>query len=73
MSRRSGRGSISGDLQQVREHGAHPVCSPSTARNLLTIEITLRAAFTEDPGSSLDATLDDGLDGGGLPGVKRVG
>lgn len=42
---------------------------PST----VTIEITVRAAFDEDPGSGLDAALDDGLDGGGLPGVKRIG
>ena len=48
-----------------------PITSQKPSK--LTIDVTVRAEFDEDPGSGLDAALDDGLDGGGLPGVNRLG
>jgi hypothetical protein len=37
----------------------------------LTIELEIRAHFAEDPGSGLDATLDDGFDNDAFPGLSR--
>ncbi|MBN2002245.1 MAG: ATP-binding protein [Anaerolineae bacterium] len=37
----------------------------------LTIELHIRAHFKEDPGSGLDATLDDGFDNNAFPGLRR--
>jgi hypothetical protein len=37
----------------------------------LTIEICIRAHFDKDPGSGLDATLDDGFDNDAFPGLRR--
>ena len=39
----------------------------------LTIELHIRAHFEEDPGSGLDATLDDGFDNNAFPGLHREG
>lgn len=37
----------------------------------LTIEVKIRAHFEEDPGSGLDAALDDGFDNDAFPGLRR--
>ena len=37
----------------------------------LTIELYIRAHFDKDPGSGLDATLDDGFDNDAFPGLRR--
>jgi len=37
----------------------------------LTIEVHIRAHFEEDPGSGLDAALDDGFDNNAFPGLHR--
>ena len=37
----------------------------------LIIELHIRAHFKEDPGSGLDATLDDGFDNDAFPGLRR--
>jgi hypothetical protein len=37
----------------------------------LTIELHIRAHFEKDPGSGLDATLDDGFDNDAFPGLRR--
>jgi hypothetical protein len=37
----------------------------------LDIELTVRAHFAEDPGSGLDAALDDGFDNNAFPGLSR--
>lgn len=37
----------------------------------LTIELAIRAHFEQDPGSGLDATLDDGFDNDAFPGLHR--
>ena len=37
----------------------------------LTIEIHVRAHFEEDPGSGLDAALDDGFDNDAFPDLRR--
>jgi len=37
----------------------------------LTIELYIRAHFKKDPGSGLDATLDDGFDNDAFPGLRR--
>ncbi len=39
----------------------------------LTIEITVRAHYKEDPGSGIDATLEDAFDKGAFPGLKVQG
>jgi hypothetical protein len=38
----------------------------------LAIELKVRAHFEEDPGSGLDAALDDGFDKNAFPGLSRT-
>ncbi len=46
-----------------------PIKSQNPAE--LTITLNIRAHFTEDPGSGLDAALDDGFDNNAFPGLKK--
>lgn len=66
---------ISGDLGSVNAMGPffkkvlQPIASQNPAE--LTITLEIRAHFTEDPGSGLDAALDDGFDNNAFPGLTR--
>jgi hypothetical protein len=46
-----------------------PLASQQPAE--LTIQLDVRAHFEEDPGSGLDAALDDGFDNNAFPGLTR--
>lgn len=66
---------IQGTLQSINEMGPffkkilQPVASQQPAE--LSIEVRISAHFREDPGSGLDAALDDGFDHGAFPGLTR--
>lgn len=67
---------IQGALQSINEMAPffkkilQPVASQQPAE--LSIEVRVSAHFQEDPGSGLDAALDDGFDNGAFPGLTRV-
>jgi hypothetical protein len=66
---------IQGPLASINDMGPffknilQPIASqrPST----LTIELNIYAYFEEDPGSGLDAALDDGFDNNAFPGMTK--
>jgi len=66
---------IRGELGSYKNMGAfyqkilQPIASQQPDE--LTIELHIRAHFEEDPGSGLDATLDDGFDNNAFPGLRR--
>jgi hypothetical protein len=66
---------IRGELGSYKNMGAfyqkilQPIASQQPDQ--LTIELHIRAHFEEDPGSGLDATLDDGFDNNAFPGLHR--
>jgi hypothetical protein len=66
---------IQGELGSYKNMGAlyQKVLQPIASQqpDELTIELYIRAHFTEDPGSGLDATLDDGFDNDAFPGLRR--
>jgi hypothetical protein len=66
---------IQGALGSINDMGPlftkilRPLASQQPAE--LAIELTVRAHFAEDPGSGLDAALDDGFDNNAFPGLSR--
>lgn len=66
---------IKGDLGSINEMGPffkkilQPISSQRPSQ--LTITLNVRAYFAEDPGSGLDAALDDGFDNNAFPGLSR--
>jgi hypothetical protein len=66
---------IRGELGSYKNMGAfyqkilQPIASQQPDQ--LTIELHIRAHFEEDPGSGLDASLDDGFDNDAFPGLRR--
>jgi hypothetical protein len=66
---------IGGELGSYKNMGAfyqkilQPIASQQPDE--LTIELHIRAHFEQDPGSGLDATLDDGFDNNAFPGLRR--
>jgi hypothetical protein len=66
---------IRGELGSYRDLGAlyqkilQPIASQKPDE--LTIKLQIRARFEEDPGSGLDATLDDGFDNDAFPELRR--
>jgi hypothetical protein len=46
-----------------------PLASPQGSE--LTIEVKVTAQYGKDPGSGLDAALDDGFDNNAFPGLTR--
>lgn len=66
---------IQGTLASINEMGPlftkilRPLASQQPTE--LDIELTVRAHFEEDPGSGLDAALDDGFDNNAFPGLTR--
>jgi hypothetical protein len=66
---------IGGKLGSYKDMGAfyqkilQPIASQQPDE--LTVELHIRAHFEQDPGSGLDATLDDGFDNNAFPGLHR--
>jgi hypothetical protein len=66
---------IQGTLDSLNDMGPlftkilRPLASQQPAE--LTIELKVQAHFEEDPGSGLDAALDDGFDNHAFPGLSR--
>jgi len=66
---------IQGALESIDDMGPlftkilRPLASQQPAD--LAIELTIRAHFEKDPGSGLDAALDDGFDNNAFPGLSR--
>jgi hypothetical protein len=66
---------IQGALESINDMGPlftkilRPLASQQPTE--LTIELMVRAHFDEDPGSGLDAALDDGFDNNAFPGLSR--
>jgi hypothetical protein len=66
---------IQGTLQSHNDMGPffkrilQPLASQQPSK--LTIKLTVQAHFEEDPGSGLDAALDDGFDNNAFPGLSR--
>lgn len=66
---------IQGALKSINDMGPffkrilQPIASQQPAE--LTIEVKVGAHFEEDPGSGLDAALDDGFDNNAFPGLSR--
>jgi hypothetical protein len=66
---------IHGELGSYKNMGAfyQKILQPIASQrpDELTIGLHIRARFEEDPGSGLDATLDDGFDNDAFPGLHR--
>jgi hypothetical protein len=66
---------IRGDLGSINDMGPffkkilQPISSQRPSE--LSISLNIRAHFEEDPGSGLDAALDDGFDNNAFPGLSR--
>jgi hypothetical protein len=66
---------IKGSLSSINDMGPffkkvlQPIASQRPVE--LTITLDVRAHFEEDPGSGLDAALDDGFDNNAFPGLTR--
>jgi hypothetical protein len=66
---------IQGALGSINDMGPffkkilQPIASQRPAN--LTIDLNVRAYFEEDPGSGLDAALDDGFDNNAFPGLTK--
>lgn len=66
---------VKGNLASITEMGPffkkilQPIASQQPSD--LTIELSVRAHFDEDPGSGIDAALDDGFDNNAFPGMTR--
>jgi hypothetical protein len=66
---------IQGALQSINDVGPffkrilQPIASQQPTQ--LTIEVKVHAHFEQDPGSGLDAALDDGFDKDAFPGLSR--
>jgi hypothetical protein len=67
---------IKGDLGSINDMGPffkkilQPIATQGPSE--LTISLHIHAHFEDDPGSGLDATLDDGFDNDAFPGLIRV-
>lgn len=66
---------IKGNLGSINDMGPFfkKILQPLSSQrpSELTIAIDVRADFEEDPGSGLDAALDDGFDNNAFPGLSR--
>jgi hypothetical protein len=66
---------IKGNLVSINDMGPffkkilQPIASQKPSELIITLDI--RAHFDEDPGSGLDAALDDGFDNNAFPGLTR--
>lgn len=58
-----------GDMGPFYKQILQPLASQQPSK--LTIELNIQAYFKEDPGSGLDAALDDGFDNHAFPGMSR--